>query len=531
MRDIISRKIAVLLVVLFTATNCADDLKELNVDPTSAGAEAFNPNFLLSAAQLRYTGSADFSYETWRAQLIYCSTMIQHFSTTLGYWGGDKYTVNTAYNFAYFERAYDEQVKFVVDAYETSKNKPQYANLHQIIRIWKATVFMRITDLYGDIPYFDAGQGYYKRIFTPKYDTQEAIYTDLIKELKEASAALDPAKDKPTGDMIYGGDVAKWQRFANSMLIRAGSRLVKINPSLAQSTVEAAAAGSMTSIADNAFVIHDPTGGRPTVNRISQVFESNGGERAQVKWSKTFIDFLKNNNDPRLAVVADIPPVGGNGNPDYAYGTLGDSDPAKAIGMPNGYNLAAPVPITGEPNFPGAVGTDNLGKYSRPRAYLLKLNSPTYVLTYGESQLLLAEAKKRGWNVPGTAAEHYNAGVRAAMETLKQYDAAATISSAAIDAYLAAHPYDDANGLEQINTQYWAATILNDYEAFANWRRTGFPVLVPVNHPNGNTGGVIPRRMLYPISEAANNKTNYEEAVARMGGSDLMTGRVWWDKP
>src|SRR5690349_4212634 len=104
------RNIMVALLIMFSATNCADGLKDLNVNPTSAGAEDFNPNFMLSSAQLRYTGSADFSYETWRAQLIYFSTMMQHFATTIGYWQGDKYTINTGYNYAYFERAYDEQV-------------------------------------------------------------------------------------------------------------------------------------------------------------------------------------------------------------------------------------------------------------------------------------------------------------------------------------------------------------------------------------------------------------------------------------
>jgi hypothetical protein len=525
------RNIAILLLILGSATNCVDHLKELNVDPTAADADAFNPNFLLSSAQLRYTGSADFSYETWRAQLIHFSVMMQHFSTTLTYWVGDKYTVNTSYQYSYFQRAYDEQVKFIVDAYEISKDKPEYNNLHQIIRIWKVVVFHRITDIYGDIPYFDAGQGYYKRIFNPEYDTQESIYLDMLKELDEAAAALTDGGDVATGDMIYGGNVAKWKKFAYSMMLRLGMRLTKVNNTLAKQWAEkAAAAGVMTAITDNAFILHDPTGGRPTVNRISQVFESNGGERAQVKWSKTFIDFLKSNNDPRLTVLAEIPPAGA-GTRDYTYQVSGDNTFALQVGMPNGYNVSAPVPIASEPNYPGAYGSDALGNYSRPRQYLLRLNSPTFVQTYAEVELLLAEAKERGYTISGTAAEHYNAGVRAAMTQLSQYDAAATISSGAVDAYLIAHPYvPGAGAINQIATQYWAATILNDYETFANWRRTGFPVLTPTTHPTSVTGGVIPRRLSYPASEAADNSTNYEDAVGRLANGDTFLSRVWWDQ-
>jgi hypothetical protein len=309
-------------------------------------------------------------------------------------------------------------------------------------------------------------------------------------------------------------------------------RLVKVDANSAKTWAEKAAAGGvMSSIEDNAFVVHDPTGGRPTVNRISQVFEANGGERAQVKWSRTFIDFLVENDDPRLPVLAEVAPVNEDGVTDYTYGEEGDNDPSIQVGLPNGYNLGAPVPVASAPNYPGAVGTDVLGNYSRPRPYLLRLNSPTFIMNYAEVELLLAEARLRGFNVGGTAAEHYNAGVRAAMESLSQYDAKAAIDPEAIDAYLAAHPFVEADGMEMINTQFWAATILNDYETFANWRRTGFPVLTPVVHPNGGTGGVIPRKMLYPISEASNNKANFEAALSRLpGGVDNMLSRVWWDQ-
>lgn len=144
-------------------------------------------------------------------------------------------------------------------------------------------------------------------------------------------------------------------------------------------------------------------------------------------------------------------------------------------------------------------------------------------------ELLLAEAAQRTWAVGGTAAEHYNKGVKAALTYLSQYDAAGAIAEVDADAYVAANPYNAANGLQQIAEQYWAATFLNEYEAFANWRRTGYPQLTPTTFPSDITGGKIPRRLRYPTSEYSNNEAHIMEAVARQGADDNLTP-VWWDQ-
>ena len=136
----------VIVVISMLNNGCTKKFENLNTDPTAAGPDQFNPNFLLTTSELDYTGSQDFSYETWRAQLIHFSTMIQHFSHVAGYWVGDKYTLNVDYCAAYFERAYAEQVKFVVDLVQLTKGKPQYSNLYQIARILKVLIFHRITE-------------------------------------------------------------------------------------------------------------------------------------------------------------------------------------------------------------------------------------------------------------------------------------------------------------------------------------------------------------------------------------------------
>ncbi|WP_226998972.1 SusD/RagB family nutrient-binding outer membrane lipoprotein [Flavisolibacter tropicus] len=507
---------------------CTKDYPEINTDPLSSSQASFNPNYLLTTSELTYTGSTDFSYETWRANLIYASTMIQGLSTVVSYWAGDKYLLNQGYTGAYWEKAYPDQVKSVVDLVQFTKDKTQYKNLYQIARIMKALIFERITDLYGDVPYSEAGLGYYSNNYFPKYDKQQDIYNDLLKEVEEATNALDPAADKPSGDVIYNGDIAKWQRFGNSLLLRIGMRLVKVDAAKAQATATKVQGKTFTSNADNALLKHDATGGRTTINRNSQVLIGDGGqEHYYVKWSKTFIDMLKTNTDPRLGRIA-VTKLYTDPN-SKIQSTSFITTPAVQKGMPNGKDLSgiAGRDISSDPSY------TTFPDYSSPNPGMIKRDGPTFILTYAETELLLADAAQRfGITTSGSAAQHYNNGVKAAITYLGQYDATLAIPDAEADAYIATHPYVAATGLQMINTQYWihTNTMFDFYESWSNWRRTGFPVLVPVNYPNNVTNGTIPRRFLYPSFEANTNPVNYKAAQEGIPGGDLLTSRVWWDK-
>ena len=519
----ISKYSAFLLACVLTLHSCTKDFDELNTDPTAYSQANFDPNYLLTTAQLTYTGSTDFSYETWRINLIYCSTMMQQLSTVIGYWAGDKYQLTPWYTSAYWDVAYPEQVKPIVDLVEFTKGKEQYKNLHQIARLTKAMIFQRITDLYGDIPYSEAGLGYYTQKYFPKYDKQQDIYTDLLAEIEDATNKLDPAADRPIGDVIYNGDIAKWQRFGNTLLLRAGMRLSKIDENTAKAIVQKVQGKTMQSNEDNAFLKHDATGGRPTVNRNSQILLGDGDARTYAKWSNTMIDYLKATNDPRLPVISMSKAVF-NTTGSVPSLTSASTNPADQKGMPNGYDLA------NTRNINTAPGYTTMADYSQVNINLIAMDAPTFILTYAESELLLADAAQR-WGI-GNAAERYASGVRAAFTYLQQYDPAATLTTAQADAYLAANPYSAADGLNMINTQYWVltASMLDFYEGWSNWRRTGFPVLTPVNYPNNATGGTIPRRLPFPVSEANTNPENYKAAHDAVPGGDLLTGRVWWDK-
>ncbi len=198
-------------------------------------------------------------------------------------------------------------------------------------------------------------------------------------------------------------------------------------------------------------------------------------------------------------------------------------DPAIQIGMPLGYdNGTVPAQATKD-------GLASFYDYSQlDRTRLAKLDAPTFLVTYAQTQLLLAEAVVRGW-ATGSAADYYAAGVTAHMQQLGDVDANSAVPAAAITAYLQKNPYVAASALEQINTQYWMASFLNGPEAFANFRRSGFPKLTPNPYPGKEIKGSFINRLTYPDLELSVNKANLTEATTRQGADNLDT-RVWWDK-
>jgi hypothetical protein len=150
-------------------------------------------------------------------------------------------------------------------------------------------------------------------------------------------------------------------------------------------------------------------------------------------------------------------------------------------------------------------------------------------LGYAEVEFLLAEAAARGWI--GDANTHYQAGIRAAMAQIEMYPGMPTIPGNVVQNFVSAHVLTD-KAIEEINMQKWVALFPNGFEAYANQRRTGFPVLAPIDDVGGQsqTRGVLPRRLMYPAAEALNNPVHYQEALDRLGGTDDWLKRMWWDR-
>lgn len=168
-------------VMLMAFASCSKEhLLKVNTDPNSVSVDVFDPNNILTTTQLYYTGSTDNAIEVEETEIQGAGCFIQHWASTSGYFFGDKYLFSPGGWSSFFDHAYTYGVKYAVDLYTTTQGKPEYANLHQIARIMKALVFERITDVYGDVPYFQAGLAYHGSVYFPAYDKQKDIYEGSI---------------------------------------------------------------------------------------------------------------------------------------------------------------------------------------------------------------------------------------------------------------------------------------------------------------------------------------------------------------
>jgi hypothetical protein len=521
----VNNRTTILSLSIFCACcySCKKDFVAINSNPNVITESTVDFSTLLTNAEMVTSGNSDGNgYEDWRNNLIYSSCMIQHLSSTAPYWDGDKYLYSAAYNSAYWDRNYPNSIANIVEVVTHLKDNAAQSNFYQIARIFRVFMFQRMTDMYGDCPYSQAGLGYISGITSPKYDKQQDIYTDLFNELLDAADKLDPNTVNTVGmaDLIYGGDAVKWKRFAFSEMLRLAMRLSKADAVTAQKWAQTAIQGGvMETNTDNAIVQHQNISGTPVPNGTGLILI--GDDPNGYRLSKTFVDYLKNSVDPRLSYLATV-----CANP-MVTTDKGDTSFALQTGQANGFDPPNSGLARDLTTAPGWTGDQN--SYSIVNRYTFgRLDAPSFFLTYGETALLLAEAAQRGW-IGGDPAQYYMSGVKGAMQQLA-LQAGAGPSDPAITAWLAANPYDPSNALQQINTQYWVASFMDENESFANWRRSGYPALVPVDYPGNITNGAIPRRFTYPQSEVSDNTDNYEAAVAAMTGGDQMSSRVWWDK-
>lgn len=500
-----------LLAVLLTVFNsCDKGLSDLNVNRTSP--TSVDPVFLLNNAIV----NASFPVGT----LIYEIGVVQQIiSPNGGVLAGANFNQdNRSLLQPLWATYYQNVIKNTHDVIIRTKSVAARSNLYHMARILEAYAFMVLTDTYGDIPYLEAGIGYSNQVFFPKYDGQQSIYTKLIQELTEAAAALNAAGAIEASDILYAGNISNWKKFAYSLLLRAGMRLSKADATKAQAAVQAALAGGvMSANAENAMMRHDANYMHPIGNTL------NGTEAANFYLTKPFVDQLKNTNDPRLSAIA-IRYVGATSGPSQTVAN-GNTSAAVQIGMPMGKDNGT---ITASAT---ADGIGSFYSYSQvDRRRMIKTASPAFFVTASQTQLLLAEARQRGWISSGTIDGYYNAGVTLHMQQMASYDAGSAVAAGDITTYLATNPFNVSTALQQINTQYWIASFLNGPEAFANFRRSGFPVLAPNPYPTADIpSGTFIRRLTYPTSEISVNTTNVNAAIAAQGADKLDT-KIWWDK-
>lgn len=498
--------VAFLVLVVSSCDQNLDELNKNKTDPT-----AIDPVFQLNNSIINT------SFPT--ASVIYDVGIVQQIVTpNSGVLTGANFNQDNRDNTqALWQAYYRNVIRSTKDIINKTKDVADRGNLRNMARIFQAYAFMVLTDEYGDIPYTQAGAGISTQVFFPVYDAQQAIYTDLIKELTEATAALNATGKVEAGDVLYAGKIDQWKKLGYSLLLRAGMRLSKVDAAKAQQTVAAAFQGGVIMAnADNAIMKHDANYAQPIGNTL------NSTEAANFYLAEPFVNYLKSTNDPRLSSIA-IRYKGAKSGPEQTV-DKGTTAPADQVGMPLGYDNSGIVAVAASK---GLASFYDFSQVDRRR--MVKVSSPVFFVTAAQTQLLLAEARERGWISTGTVQGYYEAGIKAHMEQMVSYDAASAVPPSAIQPYMDNNPFDASKALQQINTQYWIASFLNGPEAWANFRRSGFPVLTPNPFPGKTIKGDFIKRLTYPNSEISVNTQNVNAAITRMGADNLDT-KVWWDK-
>ena len=548
---------SVLCLYSITFMSCSD-FDNLNIDTSKA--DKINPNYQLTLIQLQTWGS-------WQLCQTYTQYLYAFTQQLMGSWGTTNYGGQYRQDFSEMSNTwnmmYPYTIKNIVDIIDYTKDDPSHININSAARIYKVYLFGILTYLYGDIPYFDAAKGYIDMNAMPAYDEQEFIYKDFMKELSEAVDSLNQTADNLSGDVIFNGDINKWKRFANSLHLRYAMRMVNADPLLAKEECLKAItheAGLMQSGNDDALIpyLEYYNWDNDEYRRNGQAQHWIGREDDPTPFiCSVFWNQLGDTQDPRQFIYGRCYAAGTSANNPFGRIDLTDE-------MLDIINSGAANPPAFHPNDPGYYRWEQWpseGCYwsslvqayqqsghpevnpwmmteTRPQVnnIFLRGTAPGVVMTYAEVELLLAECKVR-WGLDALtgsdAAIHYANGVRAAMRFLEKYGAP-SIDDALIESYLRnnSFPTTFEDRLKAINTQAWILHFNNAPEAWANVRRSGYPVLLPTKAYGVATidSQIIPTRLCYPLFEDSYNPMGYNSAIARMGGIDDWNATVWWNK-
>ncbi len=390
---------------------------------------------------------------------------------------------------------------------------------YAVATVIKIAAMSRVTDTYGPIPYSAIGE---TTDLAVPYDSQKDVYNEFFTELSEAIETLDTHRGSalsPMGDYVYGGDINKWVKFANSLKLRLAMRVSFVDRKLSQQMAEEAVKGGVIeSNADNATWKYFSTLTNPLYTAV--MYNSSGSETGgDTHAAADIICYMNGYDDPRRE----------------AYFLKSTFDGIDYVGLRRGWETF---------NKSWGFSFSGVG---------VKANDPLIWMTASEVAFLRAEgAAIHNFDMGGNAADFYNSGIALSFEQWGVAGAEAYMqnSTARPQAYVdptEQNPYngalsditikwdDSANSetkLERIITQKWIALYYNGNEAWAELRRTGYPKLIPVEY-NGS-GGVVdsnegPQRMPYPQEEYTNNSYNVTSAVNNLlGGPDNMATKMWW---
>lgn len=471
-----------LLVLTLMGASCTEEFEEINANPNSP--EQIGPQFLLSNV---ISVAAD---KNTYDQGFRLANYLTQFSASVEFERIDRYEMGS--NALHWNGTYR-----LINDLESIKKSPGTNEAYQAVAdILRAYLFSQLTDMWGDVPY----QGALKAKegnFSPAYDTQEFIYTDaqmgILATLSKADETLSTTNARIQGDMMFANDLIKWRKFANSLRFRFLLRISKQLSDFSEMQNLVDSGELMQSNADNAVVPYLTSA--PNQWPMSQAAL---GLYQENRMTLTVDSVLKLWNDPRQRVL--YKPTAESvtaGNPQFK-------------GLQNGLNretISSRGINLNDISLFGAIFRD------------VPNGVDAQFMQYAELQFTLAEAAERGF-IQGNAAEFYEAGIRAHFQYLKLELPDGYLDQSAVT-------LNGEKNLEKILTQKWLSLINNGHEAWFQIRRTGIPALKP--GPDNLNEGKYPVRYLYPESEQAVNRENYQEAVTRMGGDDI-NSKVWWEK-
>lgn len=540
---------------LFFAS-CSDEYMEnMNTDPSKAAT--IDPNAQLTTAQLQTYGDLSMM-EIYRNYHYAFTQQLMGCWNTTNY--GGRHTLDNNEMSRIWTSFYTQSLKNIIDAQYRTAEDAEKVNINSVLRIYRVYLMSIITDTYGDAPFSEAGLGFLEGKFNPKYDKQEDIYNAFFLELEDAVNKIDPTKDKVTGDLIYAGDVTKWQQLANSLRLRFAMRISNANPTKAQTEFEnalVANGGVITDASSDALIKYMTIAfsfGQEAYsdyrgNSLSQLLFGNDPANNPSYLCSTFFNQLRQSGDPRTFKISRC----------YYDGLMSATSPDNRVDItqemiekgidfsprnPGAYSWE-PWPTGYDSDICKELAVNNpsvtvtMAREVEPKLAnnFLKSDNPGVVMTSAEVKFLMAEATVKKWNVGSVSAEDlYKQGVRAAMDFLTDNYGCTATTDAEFDAFIQGRGtfgHTDNQKLEAINTQAWILHFTNPAECWANVRRSGYPKLKsPAEYGFGQylTGGTeIPVRLCYPVLESSYNKKSYNEAIERMGGTDNWHSLLWWD--
>ena len=551
------KKILASILLISLLQSCGrESMEELNTDPNSYYTAT--PASVLTYAQKQlgdYVSTPDVNVNNLRL--------------TMQYWQTTTYQDESRYNFStrnvsnqVWNRLYVrvfknlDQTRKLVLAYQptaaeagtwekTKKNQLAIIDLQQVY------AFQILVDTYGDIPYTQAGDIDVNPL--PKYDSGKDVYASLITRAKASIANLDTSGSSfGAGDKFYAGNVAKWKKFGNSLLLKLGISIADSDAVLAKSTVEAAILGGVfTSKADDCVLTYLTASPNFSALYTSLV----ASNRNDYVVGKTIVDKMNAGSDVRRDVYfqknvhylagsvtgvsgntvtftpastapAAAPQVGDNVYvmPNTLVGTIA-SISGNSFTL-NGYN-AGSIVKDNDLGFGffykgGTIGSSSsFNSNSRVGSFAYTTTTPGIILNYTEVAYYLTEASAR-WGIAGTPAANYAAAINASFSQWNK-------SAAEAAAYLLANPYDATNWKKSIGEQAWLAMYDQPIQSWTFYRRLDFPVLTPAVGAVSESNNLVPVRLRYPVTEQSTNPTNYAAGSAAIGGDFLYT-KIFWDK-